>query len=126
LRPSISVDTAVCAAARSSTRAAARVLDRDEPRRNDAGCDARAVALSGDAVVDARGLRLARGQDADDAVRAIIATVFAQNPVQVEQVRAGKDKVKGFLVGQVLKAAGKGVDPKVAQRLVDVALTEGD
>ena len=83
-------------------------------------------AAAVDAVVDARGLRLARGQDADDAVRAIIATVFAQNPVQVEQVRAGKDKVKGFLVGQVLKAAGKGVDPKVAQRLVDVALTEGD
>jgi aspartyl-tRNA(Asn)/glutamyl-tRNA(Gln) amidotransferase subunit B len=84
--------------------------------------DALADAAAVDAIVDARGLRLARGQDAEDAVRAIIATVFATNPVQVEQVRSGKDKVKGFLVGQVLKAAGKGVDPKLAQRLVDDAL----
>ena len=84
--------------------------------------DALADAAAVDAAVDARGLRLARGQDAEDVVRAIIATVFANNPVQVEQVRSGKDKVKGFLVGQVLKAAGKGVDPKLAQRLVDDAL----
>jgi len=89
----------------------------------DAGVvDAAAV----DALVDARGLRLQQGSDVEDALRAVIATVFASNPTQVAQVRAGKDKVKGFLVGQVLKTAGKGIDPKLAQRLVDEALAAGE
>lgn len=80
--------------------------------------DERAV----DALVDARGLRLQQGDAAGDAVRAAIADVFAAHPEQVAQVRAGKDKVKGFLVGQVLKRAGKGIDPKLAGQLVDEAL----
>jgi aspartyl-tRNA(Asn)/glutamyl-tRNA(Gln) amidotransferase subunit B len=82
-------------------------------------------AAAVDALVDARGLRLQQGRDVEDAVRAAIGTVFASHPAQVAQVRAGKDKVKGFLVGQVLKAAGKGIDPKLAQRLVDEALAAG-
>lgn len=92
----------------------------------DDGGDAAAVS----ALVDARGLRLARGKDVDDAVAAVIAAVFAANPVQVEQVRAGKDKVKGFLVGQVLaglKKAGQAAaaDPKRVGELVDAALAQG-
>jgi aspartyl-tRNA(Asn)/glutamyl-tRNA(Gln) amidotransferase subunit B len=75
-----------------------------------------------DAIVDAQGFRLASGADAEAAIKAHVVAVFAENPTQVQQVKEGKDKVKGFLVGQVLKRAGKGVDPKVAQRLVDEAL----
>ncbi len=77
-----------------------------------------------DALVDARGVRLAKGKDVEDKVRAIVKDVFENNPEQVAQVRSGKDKVKGFLVGQVLKNAGKGTDPKLAQRLVDEALVD--
>lgn len=76
-----------------------------------------------DAIVDAQGLRLAKGDDAQAAVKAVVVAVFAENPLQVQQVKEGKDKVKGFLVGQVLKRAGKGIDPKLAQRLVDEALS---
>jgi aspartyl-tRNA(Asn)/glutamyl-tRNA(Gln) amidotransferase subunit B len=75
-----------------------------------------------DAIVDAQGFRLASGADAEAAIKAHVVAVFAEHPTQVQQVKDGKDKVKGFLVGQVLKRAGKGVDPKVAQRLVDEAL----
>ncbi len=80
-----------------------------------------------DAVVDARGLRLQQGKDVDDLVRAAVREVFASNPVQVEQVRSGKEKVKGFLVGQCLKslkavAAAAGADPKKIQQIVDEEL----
>lgn len=82
-------------------------------------------AAAVDVIVDARGLRLQQGGEAEAAVVAVVAAVFAEHPEQVAQVRAGKDKVKGFLVGQVLKRAGKGIDPKLAQRLVDDALASG-
>jgi aspartyl-tRNA(Asn)/glutamyl-tRNA(Gln) amidotransferase subunit B len=75
-----------------------------------------------DAVVDARGLRLQQGGDVDDAVRAVVRDVFAKNPAQVAQVKGGKDKVKGFLVGQALKALKGAADPKRVQRIVDEEL----
>jgi aspartyl-tRNA(Asn)/glutamyl-tRNA(Gln) amidotransferase subunit B len=80
------------------------------------------TAADVDAIADRLGLRLQKGDDAIAAVKAIVADVFAANPKQVADVRAGKDKVKGFLVGMVLKSAGKGTDPKLAQRLVDEAI----
>jgi aspartyl-tRNA(Asn)/glutamyl-tRNA(Gln) amidotransferase subunit B len=75
-----------------------------------------------DGLIDARGLRLQRGSDAEAALKALVAAVLRDNPAQVAQVKAGKDKIKGFLVGQVLKRGGGQVDPKLAQRLVDDAL----
>jgi len=50
--------------------------------------------------------------------------VLDNNPAQVAQVKAGKDKIKGFLVGQSLKALGQGADPKLVQRLVDEELAK--
>jgi aspartyl-tRNA(Asn)/glutamyl-tRNA(Gln) amidotransferase subunit B len=79
-------------------------------------------AAAVDRLVDERGLRLQQGDVVVDAVRAIVAAVCSEYPTQVADVRAGKDKVKGFLVGQVLKRAGKGIDPKLAQQLVDAAI----
>jgi Glu-tRNA(Gln) amidotransferase subunit E-like FAD-binding protein len=82
-------------------------------------------AAAVDRLVDERGLRLQQGDDVVDALRAIVAAVCSEYPTQVADVRAGKDKVKGFLVGQVLKRAGKGIDPKLAQQLVDAAIAGG-
>ena len=58
------------------------------------------------AIVEARGLRQVTDTGAiDNAVEAVIAA----NPDKLEQYRAGKDKLFGFFVGQVMKAmAGKG------------------
>ncbi len=47
------------------------------------------------------------------------------HPGPVEDVRGGKAKAKGFLVGQVMKATqGKG-NPKVVNELLDKLLAEG-
>ena len=58
------------------------------------------------AIVEQRGLRQVTDTGAiDDAV----AKVLAANPDKVAEYRAGKDKMFGFFVGQVMKAmAGKG------------------
>ena len=53
-----------------------------------------------DAVIDAKGLR----QITDDAaIEAVVDKVLDANPGQVAEYRAGKDKLIGFFVGQVMK-----------------------
>ncbi len=71
------------------------------------------------AIVEARGLRQVTDTGAIDAA---IEAVIAANGDKVEQYRAGKDKLFGFFVGQVMKAmAGKGnpalVNEALKQRL---------
>jgi aspartyl-tRNA(Asn)/glutamyl-tRNA(Gln) amidotransferase subunit B len=71
------------------------------------------------AIVEARGLRQVTDTGAIDAA---IEAVIAANGDKVDQYRAGKDKLFGFFVGQVMKAmAGKGnpalVNEALKQRL---------
>jgi aspartyl-tRNA(Asn)/glutamyl-tRNA(Gln) amidotransferase subunit B len=58
-----------------------------------------------DAIIEARGLR----QITDEgAIERAIEAAMAANPSQLADYRAGKDKLFGFFVGQVMKAtAGK-------------------
>jgi aspartyl-tRNA(Asn)/glutamyl-tRNA(Gln) amidotransferase subunit B len=56
------------------------------------------------------------------ALEAIVADVIAAHPEQAEQFRAGKEKVLGFLVGQVMKASGGTANPKIANELLRAAL----
>jgi aspartyl-tRNA(Asn)/glutamyl-tRNA(Gln) amidotransferase subunit B len=60
---------------------------------------------SADAIIEARGLR----QITDEgAIERAIDAVMAASPSQLADYRAGKDKLFGFFVGQVMKAtAGK-------------------
>ncbi len=61
-----------------------------------------------DAIIAARGLR----QITDDgALAAMIAEVIANNPTQLAQYRAGKDKLFSFFVGQVMKASQGKANP---------------
>jgi aspartyl-tRNA(Asn)/glutamyl-tRNA(Gln) amidotransferase subunit B len=62
-----------------------------------------------DNVIAARGL--AQVSDTG-ALEAAVDAVIADNPAQVGQFRAGKTKVLGFLVGQVMKASAGKADPK--------------
>lgn len=48
------------------------------------------------------------------AVVAIVQKVLADNPGQVDQFKAGKQQVMGFLVGQVMKASQGKANPKLA------------
>ena len=70
-----------------------------------------------DEIIDARGLR----QITDtDAIERLIDEVIAANPDQVEQFRAGKEKVLGFFVGQIMKQSkGKANPGQVNQMLRD-------
>jgi aspartyl-tRNA(Asn)/glutamyl-tRNA(Gln) amidotransferase subunit B len=63
---------------------------------------------SADEIIDARGLK----QITDSAaIESLIDEVIAANPGQVEQFRAGKEKVLGFLVGQVMKQSRGKANP---------------
>jgi aspartyl-tRNA(Asn)/glutamyl-tRNA(Gln) amidotransferase subunit B len=46
------------------------------------------------------------------AIDALVDEVLAKNPAQVEQYRAGKQQVLGFLVGQVMKASRGKANPQ--------------
>lgn len=48
----------------------------------------------------------------------IIDAIIADNPSQVEQYRAGKDKLIAFFVGQVMKATKGSADPAVVNELL--------
>jgi aspartyl-tRNA(Asn)/glutamyl-tRNA(Gln) amidotransferase subunit B len=61
-----------------------------------------------DVIIEKKGLK----QITDASViEALVDGVLAQFPAQVEEFRSGKDKVFGFLVGQVMKAARGKANP---------------
>ena len=51
-------------------------------------------------------------------IEKIIDEVIAANPGQLEQYRAGKDKLLGFFVGQVMKATGGKANPGLVNKLL--------
>jgi aspartyl-tRNA(Asn)/glutamyl-tRNA(Gln) amidotransferase subunit B len=62
-----------------------------------------------DEIIEKRGLT----QISDTAsIDKLVAEVIAANPTQVEQFRAGKQQVLGFLVGQVMKASRGKANPQ--------------
>ncbi|GAB0147893.1 MULTISPECIES: Asp-tRNA(Asn)/Glu-tRNA(Gln) amidotransferase subunit GatB [Marichromatium] len=62
-----------------------------------------------DQVIEQKGLK----QITDTgAIESMIDGIIAANPAQVEQYRAGKDKVFGFFVGQVMKASAGKANPQ--------------
>jgi aspartyl-tRNA(Asn)/glutamyl-tRNA(Gln) amidotransferase subunit B len=63
---------------------------------------------SADVIIEKKGLR----QITDSgALEKAIDTVIAANPSQLADYRAGKDKLFGFFVGQVMKATGGKANP---------------
>ncbi len=70
-----------------------------------------------DSIIDSKGLK----QITDSGeLEALVDKVIADNPEQVEQFRAGKDKVLGFFVGQIMKATqGKANPGQINQILRD-------
>ena len=67
------------------------------------------------AIIEREGL----AQISDEgALGKIIDEVIAANPKQVEQYRAGKTAVIGFLVGQVMKASRGQADPTAVNRML--------
>jgi len=68
-----------------------------------------------DAIIEARGLK----QITDSGeIQKMIDEIVDANPEQVEQYRAGKDKVIGWFVGQVMKASGGKANPEQVNGLL--------
>ena len=71
------------------------------------------------AIADREGLK----QISDTgATEKIVAEVLAANPKQVEQYKAGKTAVVGFLVGQVMKASRGQANPATVNELLKAKL----
>ncbi|MHB8471724.1 MAG: Asp-tRNA(Asn)/Glu-tRNA(Gln) amidotransferase subunit GatB [Gammaproteobacteria bacterium] len=68
-----------------------------------------------DAIIDSKGLK----QITDTgAIEKVIDDVIAQNPKQLEQYRAGQDKLFGFFVGQVMKLSQGKANPAQVNELL--------
>jgi aspartyl-tRNA(Asn)/glutamyl-tRNA(Gln) amidotransferase subunit B len=62
-----------------------------------------------DTIIEAKGLK----QITDTgAIEAMIDEILVNNPSQVEQYRAGQEKMLGYFVGQVMKASQGKANPK--------------
>jgi aspartyl-tRNA(Asn)/glutamyl-tRNA(Gln) amidotransferase subunit B len=70
---------------------------------------------SADEIIEKKGLR----QITDTgAIEQAIEDVMAKNPGQLADYRAGKDKLFGFFVGQVMKATGGKANPAQLNELL--------
>jgi aspartyl-tRNA(Asn)/glutamyl-tRNA(Gln) amidotransferase subunit B len=66
-------------------------------------------------IVESRGLK----QVSDEgALELVISEVIAENAQVVEELREGKEKAFGFLVGQVMKKTKGKANPKMANKLL--------
>jgi aspartyl-tRNA(Asn)/glutamyl-tRNA(Gln) amidotransferase subunit B len=73
-------------------------------------------------IVDREGLR----QVSDtSALEPAIDAVIGENSAQVAEFRAGKDKLLGFFVGQVMKKTGGKANPALLQELIRRKLASG-
>ncbi len=68
-----------------------------------------------DAVIEQKGLKQVTDSG---AIEKIIDEIMANNPQQLEQYRAGKDKLFGFFVGQVMQATQGKANPAQVNALL--------
>ena len=73
------------------------------------------------AIVEREGL----GQISDSAaIEELVRTVIANNPEQVAELKVGKDKVIGWMVGQIMKASRGQANPQLARETLVRLLEE--
>jgi aspartyl-tRNA(Asn)/glutamyl-tRNA(Gln) amidotransferase subunit B len=73
-----------------------------------------------DDIIEAQGLRQVTDSG---AIESVIDAVIAANPKQLADYRAGKDKLFGFFVGQVMKAMGGKANPAQLNELLRTKLS---
>jgi aspartyl-tRNA(Asn)/glutamyl-tRNA(Gln) amidotransferase subunit B len=73
------------------------------------------TGATADAVIESKGLRQITDSS---AIEQAIDAVMARNPGQLAEYRAGKDKLFGFFVGQVMKATGGKANPAQLNELL--------
>ncbi|PAP77882.1 glutamine--tRNA ligase/YqeY domain fusion protein [Rubrivirga marina] len=94
------------------------LVDDGTLTRNAAGEAVAALVEEGgtaEAAVERRGLAAVRSAD---ALTPAVDAALADNPDEVARYRAGEERLFGFFVGQVMRRAGKGADPRAVQELL--------
>ena len=72
-------------------------------------------------IVEEKGLK----QESDTgAIEKLIEEILSANQDKVAEIKAGKDKLKGWFVGQIMKASGGKINPALANQLLDKKLAE--
>ncbi len=71
-------------------------------------------------VVEEKGLVQVKDEG---AIEAIVTEVLAENPAEVELYRAGKDKLLGFFVGQIMKKTKGKANPKLVNDILQNKLS---
>ncbi len=72
------------------------------------------------AIVERKGLRQVTDES---AIAAAVDAVLEQSPDKVAEYRAGKDRLLGFFVGQVMKATGGKANPQAVNELLRARLS---
>ena len=72
-------------------------------------------------IIEEKGLK----QNSDTgALEKLITEILAQNPDKVAEIKAGKDKLKGWFIGQIMKASNGTINPGLANELLNKKLSE--
>ncbi|EKD54949.1 MAG: hypothetical protein ACD_60C00031G0007 [uncultured bacterium] len=74
-----------------------------------------------DEIIEKHGLKQVTDTSAIDE---LINKIITANPAQVEDYRAGKEKLFGFFVGQAMKESGGKINPQQLNELLKKKLTE--
>jgi aspartyl-tRNA(Asn)/glutamyl-tRNA(Gln) amidotransferase subunit B len=77
---------------------------------------------SAESIMHQRGLEQVSDRS---TIEALVAQALAANPGPVAQIRAGKESLKGFLVGQILKAGQSKLNAKLVNEVLSEALAKG-
>jgi len=72
-------------------------------------------------IIEEKGLKQITNED---EIRNVVTRILDQNLNQVAQFLAGNSKVKGFLVGQIMKETGGSANPKVLNQILDQELAK--
>ena len=70
---------------------------------------------SATSIVEKKGLKQITDSS---AIEKIVEEVLQANPSQVEELKGGKEKVLGFLVGQVMKLSKGKANPGMVNKLI--------
>ena len=58
----------------------------------------------------------------EGAIKSVVKEVLDSNPDQLKQLKEGKEKVRGFFVGQIMKKMSGKASPAVVNKLIDELL----
>lgn len=72
-------------------------------------------------IVDQRGLAQVSDRD---AIEVLVREVLRTHPEQLAQLRAGNEKLKGFFVGQVMKAGKGKVNPQLVNEILEATFAQ--